>query len=182
MVTENRHVKNNRIRALYQRYRGTMEDWQIKLAIARMIYYRVPRHAWEDTMQDMAIVIRAFRFDLDKAHAASEETILCRLLDNHIRMRARGNARYRALLARIDRMAHQIEDSRTPDDNAADGEVRQLVSEFSPLRQQICQGLIDGLSIPEIATATDRHYTTIYRHVTAIRKTFADRGFDSWPA
>lgn len=80
-------MKNNRVRELYQQYVGGMEQWQIKLAIARMIQFRVPQVAWQDTMQELAIVIHKFTFDPGKAHAASEETILCRLLDKSGRLR-----------------------------------------------------------------------------------------------
>src|SRR6056297_2476649 len=85
LVTESREMKKNRVEDLYQQYDGGMESWQIKLAIARMMHFRVPQEAWQDTMQELAIVVHEFTFDVGKAHAASEETILCRLMDNRIR-------------------------------------------------------------------------------------------------
>ncbi|HOD84816.1 MAG TPA: hypothetical protein PKG77_25650, partial [Phycisphaerae bacterium] len=97
-------MKKNRVRELYQQYVGGMEEWQIKLAIARMMHFRVPQEAWQDTMQELAIVVHQFTFDPDKAHAASEETILCRLMDNRIRMLARSNARRLAMLERLGQM------------------------------------------------------------------------------
>ena len=155
-----------------------MEHWQIKLAIARMIRFRVPREAWEDTMQELAIVVCGFRFDPDKACGASEETILCRAMDNRIRMLARCNARRLALLDRLERMAQDVEDTHTPETDAGDGEVRRIVAQFTPIRQEICRHLMDGLSELQIAALTGRHYTTIHRHVARIREAFADRGLD----
>ena len=178
LVAESQNVKKNRIRELYQQYVGAMEDWQIKLAIARMKRFRVPQEAWEDTMQELAIVICEFRFDAGKAHAASEETILCRALDNRIRMLARGNARRLAMLERLGQMAQDVEDMNTPETIAGDGEVRQIVAQLTPLQQKICRALMDGLSVYQVAGATGRHYTTVRRHVGHICQAFADRGLD----
>lgn len=175
-------MKKNRIEELYQQYVGGMEEWQLKLAIARVMRFGVPQEAWQDTMQELATVIHEFTFEAGKAHAAKEETILCRRLDNRIRMLARTNARRRGLVERLGRMSQREEDGHTPEDFASDSEVRQLVATFTPLRQRICFGLINGLSKLQIADATGRHYTTICRHVGHIRQAFADRGFDTWSA
>ncbi|MCD6364899.1 MAG: hypothetical protein J7M14_03400 [Planctomycetes bacterium] len=175
-------MKKNRVRELYQQYVGGMEEWQIKLAIARMMHFRVPQEAWQDTMQELAIVVHEFTFDAGKAHAASEETILCRLLDNRIRMLARANARRRALVERLGQMTQTEEDGHTPDGIASDGEVQQLMAALTPLQQRICFGLMNGMSELQIAAALGRHYTTICRHVGHIRQAFADRGFDTWSA
>ncbi len=175
-------MKKNRVRELYQQYVGGMEEWQIKLAIARMMHFRVPQEAWQDTMQELAIVVHQFTFDPAKAHAASEKTILCRLMDNRIRMLARSNARRLAMLARLGQMTLNEEDAHTPDDIAADSEVRQLVDTLTPLQQQVCEQLMNGLGEFQIAKALGRHYTTICRNVRHIRRAFADRGFNPWPA
>ncbi|MCC7408106.1 MAG: hypothetical protein IT442_08540 [Phycisphaeraceae bacterium] len=170
-------MQTNPVRDLYQQYIGGMQEWQIKLAIARMKHFRVPQEAWEDTMQELAIVVHGFSFDADKAHAASEGTILCRLLDNRIRMLARGNARRLAMLDRLGRMTQNEEETHAPENVATDSDVPQLIATLTPLQQQICRGLMNGLSELQIATATGRHYTTICRHVRHIRRAFADRGF-----
>jgi DNA-directed RNA polymerase specialized sigma24 family protein len=175
-------MKKSRVRELYQQYVGGMEEWQIKLAIARMMHFRVPQKAWPDTMQELAIVVHEFTFDPDKAHAASEETILCRLMDNRIRMLARGNARRLALLERLGQMSQSEEDNHMPDDEADKADVRQLVAGLTPLQQRICFGLMNGMSELQIAAALGCHYTTVCRHVGHIRQAFADRGFDAWSA
>ena len=173
-------MNKNRVRELYEQYVSGMEKWQIKLAIARMMHFHVPQEAWQDTMQELAIVVHNFTFDANKAHAASEETILCRRFDNRIRMLARTNARRQALVERLGQMSQSEEDDHTPVGIASDGEVRQLIGTFTPLQQRICHGLMNGMSKLQIATLTGRHYTTICRHVDKIRQTFADRGFDTW--
>lgn len=175
-------MKKNPVRELYQQYVGGMAQWQIKLALARMMHFRVPQDVWQDTMQELAIVVHQFKFDADKAHAASEETILCRLMDNRIRMLARGNARRLALLERLGLMTHNEEDPHAPNDVVADSEVQQLIATLTPLQQRICRELMNGHSELQIATALGRHYTTICRHVEHIRQAFADRGFNTWPA
>jgi hypothetical protein len=100
LVTENGTMSENRIEELFGQYAGGMEDWQIKLAIARIMYFKLPQEVWQDTMQELAVVVLEFRYDAEKAHAASEKTILCRLMDNQIRMLARSNARRQAMQER----------------------------------------------------------------------------------
>jgi hypothetical protein len=175
-------MKTNRIEELYQQYVGGMEEWQIKLAIARIMHFRVPPRAWQDTMQELAIVVHQFTFDPDRAHAASEETVLCRLIDNRIRMLARSNARRLAMLERLGEMTLSEEDDHMPENDASDSDVWELVASLTPLQQRICFGLMNGLSELQLATALGRHYTTICRHVGHIRQAFADRGFDTWSA
>lgn len=173
-------MKQSQIRELYQQYIGGMETWQIKLAIARMMHFRVPQDAWQDTMQELAIVVNGFTFEADKAYAASEQTILCRLLDNRIRMLARSNARRLAALKRLDQLGHT--EAHMPSDSVVNNEVSLLVAMLSPLDQRICHGLMNDLSALQIAKLTGRHYTTIVRHIQGIGKILADREFDTWSA
>ena len=175
-------MKQSRIRELYEQYIGGMAQWQIKLAIARMLNFRVPPDAWQNTMQELAIVVHTFTFDPKQAGAASEETILCRLFDNRIRMLARTNARRQATLKRLGQLGQPEADTNTPCDTAAQSEVLRVVAGFSPLDQRICHGLMNGLSALQIATLTGRHYTTIARHIQRIGEIFADRGYDPWSA
>ena len=175
-------MKQSRIRELYEQYIGGMEKWQIKLAIARMLNYRVPPDAWQNTMQELAIVVHTFTFDPEQAGTASEETILCRLFDNRIRMLARTNARRQATVKRLGQLGQPEADTNTPCDGVAKSEVMQLIARLSPLDRRICHGLMNGLSALQIAAMTGRHYTTIARHIQRIRQIFADRGFDTWSA
>ena len=175
-------MTQNRIGELYEQYIGGMAQWQIKLAIARMLNFRVPPDAWQNTMQELAIVVHTFTFDPEQAGAASEETILCRLFDNRIRMLARTNARRQATLKRLGQLGQPEADTNTPCDIAAQSEVLRVVAGFSPLDQRICHGLMNGLSALQIATITGRHYTTIARHIQRIGEIFADRGYDPWSA
>lgn len=172
-------MKDNCIKELFEQYVGGIEEWQIKLAIARIMYFKLPQDAWQDTMQELAIVVLEFRYDADKAHAASEETILCRLLDNRIRMLARSNARRQAMQDRLSEMSQTEEDLHSPDDSAAEGELQHIVAMLTPLQQEICRGLMDGMSICQIAAHTGRHYTTIRRHAHKIAALLTERGFES---
>lgn len=173
-------MKKIRVRELYQQYIGAMSEWKLKLAIARLMRYGVPRQAWQDTMQELAIVIHGFKFDEGKAHAASERTILCRRLDNRLRMLARSNARRLAMMNRLEQFNQDGLDNPAPDDSITHSEIRQQVSRLTPLQQQICQGLMNGLSVPRIARLTGRHHTTIRRHVEHLRQAFIPWEGDAW--
>jgi len=173
-------MTKSRVRELYEQYVGAMEDWQIKLAIARLRHFRVPPEAWDDMAQELAIVVFEFRFDPAKAHAASEKTILCRAMDNRIRMLARTNARRLACQDRLEQMAQQIEDTRLPEDDVVEEEVRQMVASLSPLQRDICKGLMKGENALQIAKRTGKAWTTINRHIQRIGEAFAERGLDRW--
>ncbi len=175
-------MKKNRVQQLYQRYVGGLEPWQIKLAIARLLHFRVPPDCWDDMMQELAMVICEFRFDPARAHSAGRKTVLCRALDNRIRSLARSNGRRLAMIERLGRMAQETEDTYGPDDACVDAEVRQMVAELPPFQQEICRGMMDSQSILKIAHGMGKHYTTIRRHVNRIRRKFAERGFDACPA
>jgi len=178
LVTESRIVKQNRTRELYKQYVNALKSWQIRLAIGRLRHFRVPPDSWEDTMQELAIVVHEFRFDPAKSHGASEETILCRFFDRRIKMLARCNARRLAMLERLGQMSQQVEDTRLPEDAIVEEEVRSVVAQLPPLRQEICQALADGESVYLIARRTGMHYETIRRHVRHIRAAFTNRGLD----
>ena len=176
----------NKVRELYEHYSGGMEPWQIKLAIARLQHFNVPQRAWDDTMQELAIVVHQFQFDADKAHAATEETILCRRMDNCIRMLARSDRRWHKTHERLAELRHTEEDEQTPDEIVDKREVVAIVSEVLAQLprelQDICQRLIDGQSPRRISNETGRAWDTIERQMRNVREMLAERGIDSWPA
>jgi DNA-binding CsgD family transcriptional regulator len=177
---EEEAVSKNHIRELYERYVGALAPWQIKLALARLKHFAVPLDRWEDAMQELAILIHRFRYDPDKAYAASEETILCRILDRRIKMLARSNARRQGLLDRFGLLAHPTEDMHLPEDDAMAVEVREAVAQLSPRRQQICRALMSGDNPCEVADRVGLHPETIWRNIAIIRETFREKGLDPW--
>ena len=170
-------MEDNWIRELYKRYLNGLEPWQIKLAMSRLKRYGVPRAAWEDAMQELAIIIVEFRFDPAKAGKASERTALCRRLDRRIKMMARQNGRQVAFHSRLAEMANPTEDLYTPDLAAADAEVRATVRELTPSQQEICKELASGRTVWQIARGTGHNWHTIQRQVAQIRQHFEERGF-----
>ncbi len=173
-------MRSNRVRELYEEYIGALEEWQIKMVIARLEKNKMPYSAWDDAMQELAILIGGFRFDPDKAHQASEKTILCRLIDKHIRMMARSHARYQAMLDRLGKSKQPEVNDQTPDDAAAAAEVLEVVKDLTPEQQEICQGLMAGEGIGQIAKQVGKHFEVVNRQVNVIRKVLEERGFDQW--
>jgi DNA-binding CsgD family transcriptional regulator len=168
------------IEELYERYVGAFDEWKIKLAFARLKRFGVPLDRWDDALQELSIAIHRFRFDPARAHAASEETILCRILDRRIKMLARSNARRRAMMDRFGLLAHRTEDTHLPEEKAMANEVRQLVADLSPRRQRICRLLMEGDGVVEVADKLGLHHETIRRHIQIIREAFAKRGLNPW--
>lgn len=180
VVAEDDTVQGNPIRELYRRYVGAMEDWQIKLALARLGRFGVPREAWEDAMQELVVEILGFRYDPARAGGASEETILCRILDNRIRTLARSNARRRAMLDRVGEMSQPLEDDRDPDQALMPEAVRDAIATLTPRQQRICRALMAGESVHHFARRTGLHYESVCRQVRRIGRAFADRGLAPW--
>lgn len=168
------------IEELYERYVGAFEEWKVKLAFSRLKRFGVPLDRWDDALQELSIAIHRFRFDPARARAASEETILCRILDRRIKMLARSNARRRNRLHRFALLAHRTEDTHLPEEKAMATEVRNAMATLSPRRQQVCRLLMEGLGVKEIGLKLGLHHETIRRHVQVIRERFAEGGLDPW--
>jgi len=76
--------------------------------------------------------------------------------------------------------AQRNEDSCTPEEATGEGEVRDLLSELTPERQEICRALMRGESVAQIARSHGRCWYTIQRQIAGIRRHFAERGLDPW--
>lgn len=171
-------MDKTRIQELFDQYIDVLKEWQIKLAIARIQKFGVPPDDWDDAMQELALMIRRFRFDPAKAHAASEETITCRMIDFRIRMLLRRDSRYQSLIERVGQMRIETEDREQPETSAFAADLRQAVAQLTPKQQEICRALMNGDSAEQIAERVDRHPTTIREHIRRIRCILAEQGFD----
>jgi len=173
-------VAKTYIEELYERYVGAFEEWKINLAFARLKRFGVPLDRWDDALQELAIAIHRFRFDPARAHAASEETILCRVLDRRIKMLARSSARRRNLMERFSQLAHRTEDAHRPEEKVMADEVRKVVATLSPRRQRICRLLIECDNPFEVADKVGLHPETVRRNIQIIREAFVKGGLDPW--
>lgn len=172
-------MSKTHIQELFEHYAGVLEEWQIKLAIARIQKFGVPPHGWDDAMQELAVMIRRFRFDPAKAHAASEETITCRMIDFRIRMLLRRDLRHQALVERVGQMRIETEDRQRPEEpTIANDLMRHAMTELTPKQQEICRALMNDENPQQIAERTGRDPTTVREHVRHIRRVLAKRGFD----
>lgn len=169
-----------RIRELYDNYVNVLEPWQIRLAIARLKRFGIPLQAWDDVMQELAILIIDFHYDPEKAGGACERTAVCRRVDNRIRMLARAESRYRRRLNALADLRHEDEYEDPPERAMVNVEIRQLIQSFTPRQQEVCRRLIDGENVHQIATALGHSWDTIEREVLRIREALVDGGFDQW--
>lgn len=58
--------------------------------------------------------------------------------------------------------------------------VREVVAKQTPLRQQICELLMDDCNQREVAERLGLHESTVSRHIAQIRRDFIRAGFDAW--
>jgi hypothetical protein len=117
-----------------------MQEWQVRLAIARIQRIKLPPEAWDETMQELALAIHRFKFDPNKAHAASQETIFCRLIDNRLRMLARKNGRHTALMERMKVMRIEQEDADRHDSALNDADVQRVLRRMTPRQPEATAG------------------------------------------
>ncbi len=170
-------MSKTQIQELFEQYTGVLEEWQIKLALSRIQKFGMPPDVWDDAMQELAIMIRRFRFDPAKAYAASEETITCRMIDFRIRMLLRRDIRRQSLIERVGQMRIETEDRERPDEPVLAGELRHAMAQLTPKQQEICRALMDGDNPHQIAERTGRDPSTIREHVRHIRRVLAKQGF-----
>jgi DNA-directed RNA polymerase specialized sigma24 family protein len=172
-------MSNKHAKEIFRQYSGALQPWQIKLAFGRIKRFKLPPHTWDDVMQDLAIILWSFEFDPDKAGETKVETILTRMMDNHIRMLRRCYARHQTMLERLEEMLKMSQpEPPIPDDLAAYGELHEAIAGLPELQQEVCKALMHGDSIQVIAQETGRAWSTIQFHVQCIKQVLSDKGFD----
>jgi DNA-binding NarL/FixJ family response regulator len=83
------------------------------------------------------------------------------------------------LRERVGRMASSEEDSATPVGAAETSELRRFIAGLPADEQAVCELLMQGLSVREIARQIRRRWLTIEHKVDRIRQRLLLAGFDS---
>ena len=172
-------MSNKHAKEIFRQYSGALEFWQIRLAFGRIKRFKLPPHTWDDVMQDLAIILWTFEFDPDKAGETKVETILTRMMDNHIRMLRRCYARHQTMLERLEEMLKMTQpEPPIPDDLAAYSELHETIASLPEFQREVCKALMHGDSIQAIADDTGRARGTIQFHMQCIGQVLTDKGFD----
>lgn len=160
--------------AMMNRYDGVMENEVVGYAIRRMKQLGFRPHEWEDLLQNLAIEILAFQFQPAKSNGARRTTVLCAIINNQLVSMLRSRARYQKRLELL-----------TPQELCEDhvevrADVRLTLAGLTPRQQRVCTGLLEGLSVCQIARDMNCGRTTVRRMVKQIRRHFERIGLDGW--
>lgn len=172
---------------LVQSYEGGLERWKIDLALSRIISFGFPEHEWHERMQDLAIAMANFQYVPAKSNGAAESTVLYALVTNRLRdclrRKYRREEESESLEALIEAKGEAVEDSRRlrqRDLKALVLDVREAVAGLPPRERTICERLLSGESIAEIARGLHCGWHTVNRAIARIRGRFEEMDLRDW--
>ncbi len=172
---------------LVQSYESGIPRWKINLALSRIIGFGFPEHEWDGLLQNLAIEIVGFRYDPEKSNGAKESTALYSLIDNRLRGYVRSEYRqqivFESLEERMEASGESVEDSprfRRGDKKALRFDVRQAVASLPSAERTVCEGLMHGETIGQIARRLRCGWHTANRTLARIRGRFERMGLHAW--
>jgi len=160
-------------------YDGILEAWKVDLIRARARRHGVRPHDMGEVEQEIVRVVAEFCFDPAKSNGATERTALTKVIDNRLKNMRRKRKRYSDHLDRARRMSRQVEEDTTSKAMLVI-DVHDAIA-MLPLREQaVCQGLLVGQTLNQIAIDQGCAWGTIRRSCDAIREHFTAIGLGSW--
>jgi len=132
-------------------YGTIIEEWKIKLIVARAQRLGFPAHELEDIQQELALLVMKFRFDPSDDRGATESTALTAMIDNQLRMIRRTRSRYQK---QIEKLKAQLENDQHQQDEPCllILDVRSVMGTLTKKQRRLCGLLAAGASLRQIAT------------------------------
>ena len=158
-------------------YEGVVEPWKVRLAISRAKYLGLRGEDLKDALQRVMLELSSFRYDPAKANGADEQSAVLGLLDRRLIQIQRSFLRHqrRYETARLD---------ERPAPGGADPglclDVREALGKLSVEERAICEGLVKGLNLQEIAALLGLSWHTTKRLAQGIRALFESRGLHEY--
>ena len=157
------------------RYDGVVGPEVVKHAVKKMRQMGFPRDEWEDLLQELAIEVLAFRFQEGKSNGATRTTALCAMVNNRLISLWRSRQRY---LRRLELLEPDESCDAPPMGLAAD--VRDALAAMTPKERQVCRGLVEDVSISQMARLMRCHRATVRRLINGVRHAFRRLGLNGW--
>ena len=164
---------------------GAHPDWKAALINRRALQRGFRKDEIDDLQQELSLIFSKFVFDPAKANGGSERTALLAIINNHLSMAQRTNARY---LRAVDGFAEAQTapsirgpgqaDHEIACDRAAD--VRTMLAGLSPGDRAIAEGLMNGDPVSAIAKRRHRSRHAIVLGIARIRDHAKACGLDLW--
>jgi len=170
------------------RYDGYVQQWKVNLAISRIKAFDFPPDQWPDLLQDLMQIVADFHFKPERANGLTESQILYGSINNRLRSVLRAKLRDQLRTQRYHK--HLGLDSEKPqtdhphftteDHHEIKLEMQMAIATLPPREQQVCQKLMNGLSVHEIAKEMDLCWHTIEVSILKIREQFSKLELDAW--
>ncbi len=158
-------------------------DWHTQLIEARGQRMGFAGANLDDVVQEITPHVLAFRYDPERSNGASLKTAVTAVIDRCLLAIRRREARYANCLDRArnaKRAGYGGERPAYEDPTPMQLDVHTALSALSDEERQICDALMHGFSIREVAKRLGCDWHTVNRRVTRIRARFADLGLDGW--
>ncbi|MCA9028405.1 MAG: sigma-70 family RNA polymerase sigma factor [Planctomycetaceae bacterium] len=169
----------------------TVEPWKLELVRKRARRMGFQAADIDDAVQEIYFELLDFKYDPAGANAATEETVVTRLIDNRLRMMRRKETRYQNRLEEIHHAArpaiHTTVDE--PDERqepayeecpSAVLDVRDALTSLDAPERVVCKLLGEGNTIRDVARILGCSQTTVRTHVDKIREQFSELGLHLW--
>ena len=168
-------------------YQGCLDPWKINLALARIKAFGFSRDQWADLLQNLVPEVAGFRFCAERAGGRNEAQILYGLINNRLRSVRRSEQRAQLRMERhsqrLGLCSETTEDHAlfvTEDHHETQIDVREAVAALPPRERQVCELLMRGSSVREIAQEMGLSWHTVDASIQRIRAQFSEMELNGW--
>lgn len=158
-------------------YEGMLEDWKAKLMIKRARTLGFRGEALDDALQDLALVVAAFKFDPERAQGMSEESTLAVVMDNFLRNQLRAQKRrQRRDDADADYRGRNSVDFVSELNMQHDADINAFARDLKPFHQEVLHYLREGKDLTWVANKLDVRWQTVQEATDKIAANMAHCG------
>lgn len=158
-------------------YEGMLEDWKAKLMIMRARTLGFRGEELDDALQDLALVVAAFKFDPVRAQGMSEESTLAVVMDNFLRNQLRTQKRrQRRENTDADYRGRNSVDYVSEISMQQDTDINAFALHLKPFHQKVLHYLRDGKDLTWIAIKLDVRWQTVQEATEKIGANMAHCG------
>ncbi|HRS72340.1 MAG TPA: sigma-70 family RNA polymerase sigma factor [Anaerohalosphaeraceae bacterium] len=165
-------------------YGDLVEQWKVELIVQRARHFGIPEHDWADIQQSIILEILNFKYDPENAQGAEERTALTSLIDNRIidllRRQTNQEERHEEYLRDNGFTNPQEESLSYSQNNALHCDIKAAIAALSENEKAVCAGLMEGLSIRQIAHKLHCRRESIGHMIQNIRGVFKELGVHKW--
>ena len=168
-------------------YEGCVEPWKIRLITARLKAFRIPQDSWPDVTQNLVTALAGFHYSPAHVGGARESTavyqIITHQLTSWVRSRQREQERmerHRQRLGLRPENAEQHPLFLTEDHGDMELDVREAVAALPARERQVCDLLMEGASVREIAHGIGLSWHTVADSIQRIRAQFSEMELNGW--